>query len=236
MTSEGLFRAFSSAEFGSQPGDRVSFEASIAVRGRLPNGTMRTNFAVDPSTGDTLVRGVLTVQERIEALAAPFYVDSIHADKIVELVENKGVQIEGMTFIDGGFPFAKTDFVSEHTEGQGVDVEGVKFKDGALTAESTVAGTSPIGNIDLATLINEGRDFLMEGTKTSIKFRQWHQGIPDNRSYASDSGALTVGTETDWRVDLSTRSAYMGMSTVYQGNMVERVHIHGNGDFDVNGQ
>lgn len=236
VTSEGLFRAFSSAEFGSQPGDRVSFEASIAVRGRLPNGTMRTNFAVDPSTGDTLVRGVLTVQERIEALAAPFYVDSIHADKIVELVENKGVQIEGMTFIDGGFPFAKTDFVSEHTEGQGVDVEGVKFKDGALTAESTVAGTSPIGNIDLATLINEGRDFLMEGTKTSIKFRQWHQGIPDNRSYASDSGALTVGTETDWRVDLSTRSAYMGMSTVYQGNLVERVHIHGNGDFDVNGQ
>eukprot|EP01043_Picozoa_sp_COSAG02_P005539 COSAG02_NODE_151_length_33583_cov_25.995042_1_plen_2855_part_10 len=236
VTSEGLFRAFSSAEFGSQPGDRVSFEASIAVRGRLPNGTMRTNFAVDPSTGDTLVRGVLTVQERIEALAAPFYVDSIHADKIVELVENKGVQIEGMTFIDGGFPFAKTDFVSEHTEGQGVDVEGVKFNDGALIAEATVAGTSPIGNIDLVTLINEGRDFLMAGTTTSIKFRQWHQGIPDNTSYASDSGALTVGTESDWREDLSTRSAYMGMSTVYQGNMVERVHIHGNGDFDVNGQ
>eukprot|EP01046_Picozoa_sp_COSAG06_P002180 COSAG06_NODE_75_length_25804_cov_247.408364_6_plen_4151_part_00 len=236
VTSEGLFRAFSSAEFGSQPGDRVSFEASIAVRGRLPNGTMRTNFAVDPATGNTMVRGVLTVEERIEALAAPFYVDSVHADKIVELVENKGVQIEGMTFIDGGFPFAKTDYVTEHTEGQGVDVEGVKFKDGALTAESTVAGTSPIGNIDLATLINEGRDFLMAGTTTSIKFRQWHQGIPDNRSYASDSGALTVGTESDWREDLSSRSSYMGMSTVYQGNMVERVHIHANGDFDVNDQ
>ena len=121
----------------------------------------------------------------------------------MELVENKGVQIEGMTFIDGGFPFAKTDFVSEHTEGQGVDVE-VKFKDGALTAEATVAGTSPIGNIDLATLINEGRDFLMAGTTTSIKFRQY-QGIPDNGSYASDNGALTVGTESDWREDLSTR-------------------------------
>ena len=235
VTSEGLFRAFSSAEFGSQPGDRVSFEASIAVRGRAPNGTMRTNFAVDPATGDTLVRGVLSVMERIEALSAPFYVDSIHADKIVELVENKGVQIEGMTFIDGGFPFAKTDYVTEHTDGQGVSVEGVTMKDGALTAESHHAGTSPVGNIDLATLINEGRDFMMQGTHTSIKFRQWHQGIPDNQSYASDSGALTVGTETDWRQDLSSRSSWMAMSTVYEGTMVERVHVHGNGDVDFNG-
>eukprot|EP01052_Picozoa_sp_SAG31_P046488 SAG31_NODE_8914_length_1364_cov_1.479842_1_plen_324_part_10 len=231
LTSEGLLTGLAGAELGSLPDDVITLRGALEVRGPGSQGTM---FSVAPQTGDTLIRGDVTIRGAIEALHAPFFVDTIHVSYLVELEDDEGVNIEGLIFKDGGFPFALTDEINEFTGGQGVRVEGVLFRRGAIVAEAATPGMSPVGNADLLTLTNEGRDFMMEDTKTSIKFRQWHQGVPDNTSYASDSGQISVGTESDWRVDPSSRSAYMAFSTMDAGNMSERVHIDADGDVHFN--
>jgi hypothetical protein len=231
VTAIGLLKGESGAELGSQPDDVITLRGALEVRGVGSAGTM---FSVAPQTGDTFVRGNIRINGAIEALAAPFYVDTIHVSYLTELEEDEGINIEGMIFKDGGFPFAVTDMINEFTEGQGVFVEGVLMKRGAITAQAAHPGMSPVGNADLLTLVNEGRDFQMVDTFSTIKFRQWHQGIPDNTSYATDSAAITVGTESDWRVERETRNAFMGFSTVYKGRMHERVHIDSDGDFHIN--
>lgn len=231
LTSTGQLRGLAGAEFGSLPDDVITLRGALEVRGPGALGTM---FSVAPQNGNTMIRGDVTIRGAIEALHAPFFVDTIHVSYLTELEDDEGVNIEGMIFKDGGFPFALTDEINEFTDGQGVRVEGVLFRRGAIVAEAATPGMSPVGNADLITLTNEGRDFMMMDTKTSIKFRQWHQGVPDNTSYASDSGQISVGTETDWRRDPSTRSAYMSMSTMETGTMKERVHIDADGDFHLN--
>jgi hypothetical protein len=88
----------------------------------------------------------------IEALNAPFYVNSIRTGSVSELVDDAGVNIEGILFKDSGFPLALTNEINEYTEGQGVIVDGCLLRDGGLIAEGALVSTNPRGSIDLMTV------------------------------------------------------------------------------------
>ena len=229
ITSDGKLTAVSSCQLGTVPEHEITIRGTVEVRGGAT-----TVFSIDPTDGNTFVNGNLEVGGSIEALAAPFYVNAINTGSITELIEDTGVVIEGIVFKDGGFEMAKTDQIDEYTEGQGVLIDGVLMRDGGVIAEGALVSTNPRGSIDLATLINNGRDYEMIGTITKLKFRQYFQATPDTGSFAVDSGAIKVGTETNWNEAHSSRSAYMAFDTVYKGDTYERVHISANGDFAVN--
>jgi hypothetical protein len=229
ITSDGKLTAVSSAQLGTVPEHEITIRGTVEVRGGAT-----TVFSIDPTDGNTFVNGNLEVGGSIEALAAPFYVNAINTGSITELIDDAGVVIEGIVFKDGGFEMARTDQIDEYTEGQGVLVDGVLMRDGGVIAEAALVSTNPRGSIDLVTLINNGRDYEMIGTISKIKFRQYFQATPDSGSFAVDSGAIKVGTETNWNEAHESRSAYMAFDTVYRGDTYERVHISGNGDFAVN--
>ena len=229
ITADGKLTARSSAQLGSVPEHEITIRGTVEVRGGAT-----TVFSIDPADGNTFVNGNLEVGGSIEALAAPFYVNAINTGSITELIDDAGVVIEGIVFKDGGFEMAKTDQIDEYTEGQGVNIDGVLMRDGGVIAEAALVSTNPRGSIDLVTLINNGRDYEMIGTLSNLKFRQYFQATPDEGSFAVDSGAITVGTETNWNEDPLSRSAYMSFSTVHESNTIERVHISANGDYAVN--
>lgn len=229
ITAAGHMFAQSSVQLGSVPEHEVTIRGTVEVRGGA-----NTVFSIDPMDGNTYIEGNIEIGGSIQALSAPFFVNAIKTSSIGELIADSGVNIEGIVFKDGGFEFAKTDEIAEYTEGQGVLVDGVLMRDGGVIAEASIVSANPVGSIDLVTLVNDGRDYEMRGTHTNLKFRQYFQATPDVGSFAVDSGAITVGTESNWNEARSSRHAFMGFSTVENGDLEERVHISANGDYAVN--
>jgi hypothetical protein len=229
ITSAGLLWGKSSVQLGGVPEHEITIRGTIEVRGGA-----NTVFSVDPMDGNTFIKGNVEIGGSIQALAAPFFVNAIRTGAISELIDDQGVNIEGIVFKDGGFALAKTDEINEYTEGQGVLIDGVLCRDGGVIAQSALVSANPRGSIDLITAINEGRDYEMIGTISNFKFRQYFQATPDEGSFAVDSAAISVGTESNWNEDASSRDAYMSFSTVYHNFMSERLRMGANGDLSVN--
>ena len=230
ITAGGTLTASSNAELGSSKTDAIIVRGSLEVR-----GGSKTTVSVDPTNGNTYIDGNLGIGGSLTAFNAPFIVNSITTGAITEMTRGAGVTIEGVVFKNGGFGLTKANQINEFTEGQGVLVDGVLMRDGGIVAEASLVSTNPKGSIDLMTLVNSGRDFSMIGTNSNIKFRQYFQGVPDATSYAVDSGAITVGTETNWDKTTTSRNSFMSFSTVEASTLKERLRIKSNGDFHLNG-
>ena len=165
--------------------------------------------------------------------------------------------IEGVLFRDGGIEWTKAHEIFEFETDAGVTIEDVVMKDGTMTLSHKRAGVSPVGEIDLLTLVNTGHDRDMDGTMSTVKFRQYYDDSTGNHSAADSSsvvvgtskcstlelGGVTIsnsialihpartGTENDWSEDPATHNAYMAFYTTHRSLNEERVRITSDGDF-----
>eukprot|EP00329_Picozoa_sp_Boothbay-MS584-11_P004790 47069_3 len=210
-----------------------------------------TMFRVQASTGNTWVEGDLSVTGELITADKPLKVGTLYADTIVGGDPESGVTVEGVQFRGGGFRIAKTDAITELTNGAGTSVEGVQFKNGAIVLGSQTKrdtgdvhfpqiGTAnyPKGEHQLATIINSAHGPDMDGTVTSVVFRQYYQhtqgecapGQTNCGHFAADAGKIKFGTESDWSEVHTTHDAYISLETVLQGTLLERARIAANGD------
>jgi hypothetical protein len=234
--------------------DHLRIQAETTVRHNffVKDTTGSTMFRVQASTGSVWVEGDLHVTGELKTADKPLTVGTLYADTILGTDSQSGVTIEGVQFRAGGFRIAKTDQISELTNGAGTSVEGVLFKNGAIVlGEQTLRNTGdphfpqmgtanyPKGEHQLATIINSAHGHDMDGTITSVVFKQYYEhsngDCPPGTSancghFAANAGKIKFGTESDWSEVHSTHDAYIAVETVYQGNLLERMRIFANGD------
>jgi hypothetical protein len=151
--------------------------------------------------------------------------------------------VEGITFIDGGFERATVDTFREFTLNHGVDIEGILLRDGVVMLESQLPGFSSKGELDMLTLTNSGNSDDMDGTKSTLLFRQFYYDpsiVPSNDPQmdavnAKEAGKIVVGTETDWTAQVASRDSFLAFEVSENGHMYERMRLASNGDITMSG-
>ena len=189
------------------------------------------------ATGDVVVGGILNPDTELTVGS------QMRVNIIREHASNTGVTVEGITFIDGGFERATTDTLEEFTLNHGVDIEGVLLRDGVVMIESQLPGMSSKGELDMLTLTNSGNSDDMDGTLSSILFRQFYYDpsiMPSSDPAmdainAKESGKVVVGTESDWTQVMTTRDSFMSFHVAENGVVYERVRVNSNGDVTLPG-
>jgi hypothetical protein len=200
----------------------------------------QTTFDIESTTGKTTIGGDLVVIGEVFTRDAPFRVNTLYADVILGGNNESGVTIEGVQFLDGGFKVARADVINELTEGWGVFIEGVQCKDGSLVLDSHNPGVDPKGETDLLTIINSGYAWDMDGSITTILWKQYFYNTDRVEHHDADAAKMKVGTETDWTEASITHDAYISFETIYHGGLLERIRMASDGDVmfgnrDVNG-
>ena len=193
------------------------------------------------TTGDVVVGGILN-PNTVLRLGSMMEVNVIN-DRSASGGSNSGVTIEGITIHNGGFERATVDTLTEFTLNHGVDIEGILFRDGVIALESQLPGMSSKGQLDVLTLTNSGNSDDMDGTESSLLFRQFYYDpsiIPSSDPQmdavnAKEGGKLVVGTETDWTQIATSRDSYMAMHVSTDGVSYERLRVNSNGDVTLPG-
>lgn len=223
-------------QLGDDATDAITLYGDLQVSA----ATGDIKFAIDAATGDATTHGSMEVHGRLDIeghLSVPeFVLQQLRVDRINERTADEGVTIEGVLFKDGGIERTKAHELQELVDEAGVTIEGVNFNDGAIIATGKRAGASPIGEIDLLTLVNKGHGRAMTNLLTTIKFRQFYHDSkevdPDHAP--ADSGAISVGTSNDWTQEQTTHNAYLVFHTTGAGVLGERLRISERGDFMLN--
>jgi hypothetical protein len=146
-----------------------------------------------------------------------------------------GVLVEGVRMLQGGFPEQlKVSNIGEYVDGSGVLIDDVWMKDGVIVMESSRPGATPVGQLDMLTLINSGYHATnMIDTVAAIRFQQFYYHTNQISHGPDDSAKFTVGTERSWTEDPLTRDAYVGIHVTENGDSKERMHMASNGDITV---
>ena len=194
----------------------------------LANGS--SMFDVKAKTGNTVIRGDLTVYGNLLTQDKPLRVRTLYADVIIGNNNASGVNVEGVQFRNGGFALARADVINELTSGNGVHVDGVQLHNGAIVLDSHNPGVNPKGETHIMTIINSGHAWDMDGTITSIIFKQYFHNSDGKTHVAANAGKLKIGTETDWTQSGATQNAYISFETVHKGGLFERLRMAANGD------
>jgi hypothetical protein len=188
-------------------------------------------------TGNAVVGGILNPSSVLK-VGSQMLVNVIN-----EHASNTGVTVEGITFIDGGFERATVDTFREFTLNHGVDIEGILLRDGVVMLESQLPGFSSKGELDMLTLTNSGNSDDMDGTKSTLLFRQFYYDpsiVPSNDPQmdavnAKEAGKIVVGTETDWTAQVASRDSFLAFEVSENGHMYERMRLASNGDITMSG-
>eukprot|EP01052_Picozoa_sp_SAG31_P010451 SAG31_NODE_573_length_13971_cov_5.931949_3_plen_1047_part_00 len=201
---------------------------------QIVDSTGRPTYTIDSVTGDMFAAGNVSLNGNLDVLGyittPEFVVEHLFVDRINERSTDEGVMVEGVRFRDGGIEWTKAHEIYEFEPDAGVTVEDVVLRDGTMTLSHKRAGTSPVGEVDLLTLVNSGHDSDMAGTMTTVKFRQYYHDSSENHAPA-DSSSIVVGTENDWNELPSTHNAFMAFHTTHRGINEERIRITSDGDF-----
>lgn len=196
-------------------------------------------MSVSASTGRVDMRGDVHVQGKFYS-ASEFDLINVRCDRIdsrdvTNGQQDTGVLIEGVRLLQGGFPEQlKVSNIGEYVSGSGVLIDDVWMKDGVVVMESARPGATPIGELDMLTLINSGYHATnMANTIAAIRFQQFYYHSNLVNHAPDDSAKITVGTETSWTEDPLTRDAFFGISVTENGDSKERVHVASTGDVSV---
>ncbi len=113
------------------------------------------------------------------------------------------LEVEGDVFVDS---------IKESTA-----AAGVTFGNNIIIQD---AGTVKV-NLDIATIINTVNAADMDGTATSILFRQFYYDAATPA--VADLGRLRFETTTDWTVTASTQDSTFKLQMVHNGVMIDKV-------------
>jgi hypothetical protein len=102
------------------------------------------------------------------------------------------------------------------------------FAAGKLTFHTLGTAKANIDGLALTNLYNAAD---MDGTATSLLFRQYYYDA--TTPAAADAARITVGAETDWTAAASTQNAYMAFSTTLGGTVTERIRIAASGRINI---
>lgn len=202
-------------------------ESNLFVQNGPGGGNM---FEVFSATGNMNVMGDLEVTGEIITRDQPLRLDTLYANVILGGNNESGVTIEGVQFLNGGFKVARADVIDELTNGHGLFIEGVKHQNGAVVLDSHNPGVDPRGETDLMTIINSGHAWDMDGSITTMLWKQYFHNSDGVHHVDADAAKMKVGTETDWTEASITHDAYISFETIWHGGLYERIRMASDGD------